>query len=79
MTRYIAYSVASFNALASSNDRITEALNRAVKANFLPGEDMLIVFETASQGPLHHMDGNIPRDAKIVWRGEDELAQRFRR
>lgn len=71
MTRYIAYSMASCNALAEG-ETIEEARTRA------DGDpDFLVVASVRTTAPLHHLD-ILPADAAIMWRGQNPLAQRYR-
>lgn len=71
MIRLIAYSVASMKALAES-DTEGGALTLAGGEN-----EFLLVAKVRSGEPLHGLD-ILPRSAEIVWRGSNELAQRFR-
>ncbi len=70
--RFIGYSLASMNAL-SDGSSITDALALAGGEN-----EFLVVAKLRSGEPLHGLD-ILPRYAKIVWRGSNEFAQRFRR
>lgn len=74
MARFICYSTASANAL-SSGETIEEALARAVRVS--PTTDFLVVAEVRTNCALEHLD-ILPRGATIVFRGSNELAQRFR-
>lgn len=75
MTRHIAYSTASMNALAEG-DSIDEALSRASGAS--PDRDFLVVVTIETDTPLYDLD-SIPAGCPVVWRGQNELAQRYRR
>ena len=73
--RFIAYSTVSMNTLAAGVS-IAEALAKAgqhTKGN----NEFLIVIQTRSKNELDRLD-ILPWKAIIVWRGENELAQRFR-
>lgn len=73
--RLIAYSTASMNALAEGVT-IEEALAHA--APDAKGDlDFIVVAEVASTAPLRDLD-SLPRQAVIVWRGANDLAQTFR-
>lgn len=79
--RFVVYSVASHNALSSAGS-VIEALDRAsqhlVSGGFLDA-DFVVIFTTRSKDDLDRFDGGRwPSDAKIVFRGENELSQRYR-
>lgn len=74
--RFVAYSTASCNALASGY-RASEAINRACKSRMV-NDEFLVVFSTRSTEDIDRFDARWPQDAEIVWRGENELAQRYR-
>jgi uncharacterized protein (DUF924 family) len=78
--RYVVYSVASHNALTSAEEA-EAALDRARRSPSLCySDEFFVVFATRSRDELHRFDGGRwPRDAEIVWRGSNELAQRYRR
>jgi hypothetical protein len=73
--RFIAYSTASMNAL-SEGTTIAQALERA-EMHTHGDNDFIVVAQLRSKDALHHFD-ILPRKAVIVWRGVNELAQRFR-
>jgi len=75
--RHVVYSVASHNALSFGADS-AEALDRA--AQHLDGEtDFVVIFTTRSKDELSRFDGGRwPKDAHIVFRGVNDLAQRYR-
>lgn len=73
--RFIAYSTASMNALAEG-DTADEALARATAANQI-NDEFLVVAKLRTRAALHQLDV-LPRTAEIVWRGSNDLAQRFR-
>lgn len=73
--RFIAYSVASMNALAAA-DTAEEAVTRATGAHQI-SDEFLVVAKVRTQAELHQLDV-LPRSAEIVWRGSNDLAQRFR-
>lgn len=75
--RHIVYSVASHNAL-SYGASTPEAMDRA--APHTGGDtDLIVVFTTRSTRSLDDFDGGRwPRDARIVFRGTNELSQRYR-
>ena len=74
MARFICYSTASANAL-SFGGTIDEALARAARMS--PTTDFLVVAEVRGDRALEDFD-ILPRGARIVFRGANELAQRFR-
>jgi hypothetical protein len=69
--RFIGYSLASMKAL-SDGSSITDAFALAGGEN-----EFFVVAKLRSGEPLHGLD-ILPRSAEIVWRGSNELAQRFR-
>lgn len=73
--RFIAYSTASMNALAEGQS-VAEALARA-EVHTKSDNDFMVVAQVRSKDALEHLD-ILPRKAIIVWRGANELAQRFR-
>lgn len=79
--RYVVYSVASHNAL-SFGSSVLEALDGASQHLVSGGmldTDFVLIFTTRSRDELDRFDGGRwPRDAKIVFRGANELAQRYR-
>lgn len=77
--RYVVYSLASCNALTSDGN-LEAALDRARRtAAFGPNDEFYVVFSTVSRDGLDRFDGGRwPADASIVWRGSNELAQRYR-
>lgn len=79
--RYVVYSVASHNALSWGNSTL-EALDRAsghLVSDGMLSTDLVVIFTTRSKDELSHFDaGRLPRDAQIVFRGANDIAQRFR-
>jgi hypothetical protein len=76
--RYVAYSVASHNALSDGSDYV-QARERARAAYQIANGDYLVIFSTRSEDDLSRFDGGRwPADAAIVWRGGNELAQKYR-
>lgn len=73
--RFIAYSTASMNAL-SEGSTIAEALTRA-EIHTKGDNEFLIIAQIRSKDALERLD-ILPRKAVVVWRGPNELAQRFR-
>ncbi len=73
--RFIAYSTASMNAL-SEGQSVVEALARA-EPHTNGNNEFLVVAQIRSKDALHRLD-ILPAKAVIIWRGENELAQRFR-
>lgn len=82
--RYIVYSLASHNAL-SFGGGVLEALDNASShlkdaATGILDTDLIMIFATRSKDSLDRFDGGKwPSDAAIVFRGANELAQRYRR
>jgi len=79
--RHVVYSVASHNSL-SFGGNVMEALDRASLRLVRDGvldTDFIVIFTTRSRDEIDRFDaGRWPRDAKIVFRGANGLAQRFR-
>ena len=76
--RYVVYSLASHNALTSDGN-IEAALDRA-RCTGDGTDDFFVAFSTRSKDDLDRFDaGRWPRDAEIVWRGSNDLAQSYRR
>ena len=73
--RFIAYSTASMNALAQG-ETAEEALDRAI-TEYQINTEFLIIAKLRTRAALHELDV-LPRSAEIVWRGLNDLAQRFR-
>ena len=73
--RFIAYSLASMNALAEG-DTARIAIERATAAHQI-NDEFLVVAIIKSNAPLHFLDV-LPPNAEIVWRGSNDSAQRFR-
>lgn len=79
--RYVVYSVASHNALSEGGSTLA-ALDAAAGHLVVGGmmdTQFIVIFTTRSRDALDRFDaGQWPRDAEIVFRGENELAQRYR-
>lgn len=73
--RFIAYSTASMNALAEGSN-VGEALANA-EPSTKGSTDFIVVAQVRTKDALHRLD-ILPPKAVIVWRGQNELAQRFR-
>jgi hypothetical protein len=73
--RFVAYSTASMNALAEGGS-VDEALARAERHTNGDNE-FLVVAQVRSKDALDRLD-ILPAKAVIIWRGMNELAQRFR-
>jgi hypothetical protein len=73
--RFIAYSTASMNAL-SEGQSVAEALARA-EPHTKGNNEFIVVAQIRSKDALDRFDV-LPRKVIIVWRGENDLAQRFR-
>ena len=70
---YIAYSTASANVLGHA-ETIESALS------FTPENDFIVLFECPESEAAKLESWSLPRkDMPIVWRGENPLAQNFRR
>lgn len=73
--QYIAFSVASMNALATGNSP-QQAYSLACAAHGI-NDEFLIVARCQIEGiPLHQIN-QLPDGAKIVWRGKNILAQTY--
>lgn len=76
--RYVVYSVASHQALAHSTD-VKTALKLCRGVYYGDSDEFFVVFVTRSKDNISRFGaGRWPRDAKIVWRGSNELTQRYR-
>jgi hypothetical protein len=79
--RYVAYSLASDSALTFAGSA-PEALGRTSRyliAGRVADNDFVLIFTTRSKDELYRFDaGQWPLDAEIVFRGANELAQRYR-
>jgi hypothetical protein len=79
--RYVVYSVASHNALSAGSNTL-EALDGAADhlvSDRVMDTEFVVVFTTRSRDALDRFDaGRWPSDAEIVFRGSNELAQRYR-
>ena len=79
--QYVVYSVASHNALSAGSDSL-EALDGAAShlvSGGMMDTQFVVIFTTRSRDALDRFDaGQWPRDAEVVFRGENELAQRYR-
>ena len=72
--RYVVYSLTFHNALTSDGN-FKAALDRCRHPAALGS---YVVFTTRSREDIYHFDGGRwPRDARIVWRGADELSQSY--
>lgn len=75
--RYVVYSLASHTALTSDGN--TEAALDRARRTGDGTDEFFVVFGTRSRDDLNRFDGaRWPRDAQIVWRGSNSLAQRCR-
>lgn len=75
--RYVVYSLASHNALTWDGNA-ESALDRA-RRTARTNDEFFVMFTTYSQDDLDRFDGGRwPKDAVIVWRGSNELAQSYR-
>lgn len=79
--RYVVYSVASHNVLSAGGSEL-EALDGAaghLVSGGMMDTEFVVIFTTRSRDALDRFDaGQWPRDAEIVFRGTNELAQRYR-
>lgn len=76
--RFVAYSTTSMNALAYGNS--TEAARALACDQHRIDDECLVVFCTRSRDSIDRYDGGRwPKDSRIVWRGSNDLAQRYRR
>ena len=80
--RYVVYSVASHNAISFGATTL-EALDRAsghLAANGVLDTNFVVIFTTRSKdSPARFDGGRWPRDAQIVFRGSNDLAQNYRK